>query len=176
MKIDKNELRKIILEALDNAGQASNKEIFKQNAIKHLRMLKLLKATVNQVGTSPELKNMISQFQKTNTSDFLAQVLNVKPQITVKTSAIFENPMELVNDVIDEVIKEATMNARKKLQEEYQHNLEEEKDLILPENMIEEKKEGDLPFLGRDYVEKHKSHEKKKKGPPPPTINMKPVK
>lgn len=162
MKIDKNILKQLILEAYNNIlseqeqTQTTNKELFKQNAIKHLRMLKLLKSTVDRVGVSGEVKTMIDQFKKSNTSTFLEQVLGVKNTITVRTDAVFEDPMKLVVDVIDEVIKEATANARRKLQEV----------------IAEAPKEGNLPDLTKDFarLEKHKAKMKKKIGPPKPNL------
>lgn len=274
MKLNKIELKKIVLEALqqqnmsNNTSQVTDKEVFKQNTIKHIRMLKLLKSTVKQVGTSPQLKTMIDQFQKSHTSEFLQQVLHIKDSISVRVAAVFENPMELMNDVIDEVIREATKNAQQKLHEQKEFSNENEmktndttfKSLIdfinkqidytskLPElpndenkfgrdfvqakigtltdildeveaavplnklanllikkikfghknssnfmetegkisacrdvlmkinnindgeDFLQEKKDGELPFLTRDEarLEKHKEHERKKKGPPPP--------
>lgn len=173
MRIDKAELRKLVLESFQQFKEQSNmtpnqmdqaKKDLKQNTLKHIHMLKLLKATVNQVGTNTELKKMIEQFRKSDTSKFLKQVLNVKDTITVRTEAVFENPMELINDIIDEVLKEAIQNAQKRLAE----NMEKEK-----HDHPEGHKEGDLPFLTRDEtrLEKHKAKERKKHGPPKPDLH-----
>ncbi|MDP3987256.1 MAG: hypothetical protein Q8P81_03465 [Nanoarchaeota archaeon] len=118
------------------------------NVNKHIRMLKLLKATVSQIKMPPEFEKMAEELQKTDSIAFFEQFLNVKTDLPVKIESLFTKPLELISAAIDEVINTAYKNAKTKIQE------------------------NDLPNLTKDYAEKHKKNLKKKFGKPipPPKI------
>lgn len=259
--MDINILKKLILEAYQNVKEdvGNQKNLLKQNTIKQLRMLRLFKSVVKEVGNNQQMKNMVEQMKKSDTATYIKQVLDVKPTITVKTEAVFTDPFALLGDIVDEIITQSTRNARQKLREQqveqpnmqklssyisqqiesapriapdkpeyaegrvkglqntlqnlnqdqlsnwllkqikitsgkvefslkaksdqymkYRGELSAYKDInaqvnIMSENeeLEEEKKEGDLPFLARDEndkLEKHKAKEKVRHGSPPPNL------
>jgi hypothetical protein len=60
---------------------------------------------------------VLDQFHQADTLNFLINVLNVKNTITVKTEVLFQDPIKLINDIIDEVLRETIQNVQKKLAE-----------------------------------------------------------
>lgn len=157
MIISKNLLTKIIKEEVEKVlnEQDKSKLVLKQNISQHLRILKFFREVLRKIDVPEELKNMISQSQKTKTPEFLTQVLNIPDTISVKVSSALQNPIELLQSIVDELIKASTISAQKKLVEN-----------LLDEEIVEEKKEEDLPNFARDPEQRLERHiqKMKKKG------------
>ena len=170
MNIAKKELRSLILESYNkflaeqNIPPEEAKKFLKQNAVRHINMLKLLKATIKRVKLPTELQNMIEQLKKSDSTTFINQVLGVKDTVPIKVSAILENPLDLINDVIDEILIQSIRAANQKLKEsKLMEQGKEELELM---------EEEDLPFLARDTsrLSKHEKKMKKKGIYPKPNI------
>jgi hypothetical protein len=169
MKLDKKYLTKLILESFQEQQSDGGKrispigqsvdtnQVMKQNISQHLRILKFMQETLKQINTPTELQNMISQIQKSKTVDFLKQVLNVDETIPIKVSSILENPLELLQAIMGEIIKVATEKGNKKITEGN----------MLETNTIEEK---DIKYYIREPEARLEKHKKKIKTLPPPPV------
>jgi hypothetical protein len=170
MRLTKNELKKLILESFqEQVGQQFDgnkrispigqnppkgvdpKQVMKQNISQQIRVLKFMQETLKQIKIPIELKNMVDQIKKSKTSDFLKQVLGVDETIPIKVSSVLENPLELLQAIMGQIVKVAIEKGNKKL----------------TEGKIEEK---DLKYYIREpeaRLQKHKQKIDKGKTPPP---------
>ena len=163
MKLDKEYLKKLILESFQEQqfdggkrispiGQnVDTNQVMKQNISQQLRILKFMQETLKDIQTPTELQNMISQIQKSKTSDFLKQVLNIDETIPIKVSSILENPLELLQAIMGEIIKVATEKGNKKI----------------TKGTVEE---SEIKYYIREPEARLEKHKKKIKTPPPPPV------
>jgi hypothetical protein len=136
-KIIQEEYRNVIDEQTIDPNQ---KQTAIQNVNRHIRLLKLMKANIDQIKMPPEYEKMAEELKKADTATFLQQFLQVKDDIPVKIGSILTDPLAVIQAVIHEVINGALKKAREKLQE------------------------GSLPNLTKDFKAKHDKKIAKKFG------------
>jgi len=140
--------------------QQQGQQQLKQNISSQVRILKYMQETLKTTKLPIELQNMIAQIKKSHTPEFLQQVLNVPKTMTINVASVLSNPMELLQSIVDELIKVSIQQGNKKLSSG---------------GMMEERKEGELPALTKEPEERLAKHKAKlrKKHPeviPPPKL------
>jgi len=183
MKINKNELKQLIMEELkkqmnelqpttqpipqqqqqaSQSSQGADKGEMKNKISQQIRILKFFKETLKGMKIPDEMQRMIDLVKQNKTPEFLKQTLKVNDAIPIRISSFLESPIELFAAVIDEIIKMSSQSGNKMLAE--------------MTALEEEKKESDLPPLAAHdddvRLEKHKRKEMKKKHKfPDPILN-----